>query len=379
VVARVACTATARTSSLEASSHRLELHSRRSPGKSQCSSSHPRMGWMSCERMVISALEEKELPTVSSVGLLNESPRLVITVTLMRISVARACRVSLNARLIFLNQNGIYHCCGAHCLDVVGDVGTSEPVTFILAPPPSPFNSTAHSQLHPSYSSGPEITRTILLSSTISHPFGNLSYLFEDLRSIERRSHEFRESKLHSGLARIQCQLLANCLSLPLLNKSALPVWACEIMTEGRAKYWGKIEELEAERAESILEKGEKEKPRGIPFVNIKVADAPELRTVRESVEKVVLCHAHMVVERSTDCRAGSSRARNTMGYSIHAARLGREGTWYFERPGTRSRRAQCDGKITMGRQWCKRWNLYVGSDRVLDLRTRKLFPAFST
>jgi hypothetical protein len=58
------------------------------------------MGWMSCERMVISALEEKELPTVSSVGLLNESPRLVITVTLMRISVARACRVSLNARLI---------------------------------------------------------------------------------------------------------------------------------------------------------------------------------------------------------------------------------------------------------------------------------------
>lgn len=59
-------------------------------------------------------------------------------------------------------------------------------------------------------------------------------------------------------------------------------------MTEGRAKYWGKIEELEAERAESVLKRGEKERPRGIPFVNITVADAPELRTAREKVEEVI-------------------------------------------------------------------------------------------
>lgn len=67
------------------------------------------MGWMSCERMVMSALEEKELRTVSSVGLLDESPRLITTMTLMRISVAQACRVSLHARLKNFNQNSIYH------------------------------------------------------------------------------------------------------------------------------------------------------------------------------------------------------------------------------------------------------------------------------
>jgi hypothetical protein len=58
------------------------------------------MGWVSCERMVMSGLEEKVMRTVSLVSLLDESPRLVITVTLMRVSVAQACRASHNARLI---------------------------------------------------------------------------------------------------------------------------------------------------------------------------------------------------------------------------------------------------------------------------------------
>jgi hypothetical protein len=59
-------------------------------------------------------------------------------------------------------------------------------------------------------------------------------------------------------------------------------------MSEERAKYWGKIEEAEAERAESLLQEGEKKEPRRIPFVNITVADTPEIRAVRESVERVI-------------------------------------------------------------------------------------------
>lgn len=60
-------------------------------------------------------------------------------------------------------------------------------------------------------------------------------------------------------------------------------------MTQREAKYWGKIDEADAARAESILEQGEKEKPGRIPFVNITVADAPEIKTVRESVERALV------------------------------------------------------------------------------------------
>lgn len=59
-------------------------------------------------------------------------------------------------------------------------------------------------------------------------------------------------------------------------------------MAHGQTKYWGKIDAVDATRAESILEKGKREMPGQIPFVNITVKDAPELRTAREKVEKVI-------------------------------------------------------------------------------------------
>lgn len=59
-------------------------------------------------------------------------------------------------------------------------------------------------------------------------------------------------------------------------------------MAHGQTKYWGKIDAVDATRAESILEKGKREMPGQIPFVNITVKDAPELRTAREKVEKAL-------------------------------------------------------------------------------------------
>lgn len=99
------------------------------------------------QTMAMSALEGKLLRMVSSVGLLDESPKLVITVTLNKCPVTRACRVSLNARLVCTrlphsHHNHIYHQYISpiqphiNCLDIVRDVETNKLMTSVLAPPP---------------------------------------------------------------------------------------------------------------------------------------------------------------------------------------------------------------------------------------------------
>jgi len=104
--------------------------------------------------------------------------------------------------------------------------------------------------------------------------------------------HTNRGSKRHPILARTSSGLSTACLLSQRGSKSADPVIGSGTMDEGRAKYWGKIKEVDAQRAESILATGEKEMPTRIPFVYITVTDSPEIQTVKESVEGVncILC-----------------------------------------------------------------------------------------
>lgn len=120
-------------------------------------------------------------------------------------------------------------------------------------------------------------------------------------------------------------------------------------MTQREAKYWGKIDEADAARAESILEQGEKEKPGRIPFVNITVADAPEIKTVRESVERVIHDMRGNAVVRSADYCVGSGRPRDSLGHSINVTGLERESPWYLIRPGARSRSAEWNAETSVG------------------------------
>jgi hypothetical protein len=113
----------------------------------------------------------------------------------------------------------------------------------------------------------------------------NLALPFENLRSLGCRSRDFGKIKLHPELARIP---LNNRISLNRARACRQFKKAHGTMSEERAKYWGKIEEADAERVESVLQEGEKEEPRRIPFVEITVADTPEIRAVRESVERVI-------------------------------------------------------------------------------------------
>lgn len=110
-------------------------------------------------------------------------------------------------------------------------------------------------------------------------------------------------------------------------------------MVQNNVKNWGKIDAAEAERVESVLANGEKADVGQSPLVNITVADGPEIRAAKESVEKVG-CSMGTKQKTSADCRIALGWPGSTLGPCCDVTGLEGARPWGLALKNARSSRA---------------------------------------